>query len=331
MLILRHHSRRCVDHRRARSRGHASALELSRMDANTRLRHQSPAASAPLANDSTTGVRSDRRCPFTAATCSGGASAAGGGLSDELRARSATRRSLALWCLALTATVAACGQSAPRPSAPPQAPIESDLPIGLRLALLEGHLKVGRALVDAGEPTQALPHFGHPVRELYGGLRPMIAARRGEQFQGALETLEGLAVLEPGSARFDAAFDVALRKVQEGNLLVSDEIRRSDAYTLGLLAGIATVAAQEYRAALVAGRVGSLVEYHDAHGFMLQAQAIIGQSTSSNPDIHTAAETVAHMQGMVSTLAPPVSPAADTLFEAEAARLRALTALNENG
>lgn len=199
---------------------------------------------------------------------------------------------------------------------------------GLRLALLEGHLLVGRELIQANQIDHALPHFGHPVRELYGDLRPVIDQRHGEQFQTDLVQLEALAASQPHSQTFTTAFDAALAKAHAARDTIPEATRTSDAYVLHLMSDIATTASQEYRNALVAGKIGSLVEYHDARGFMTYAQQVIrAQAASTNPKIRQATEIVNDLHTMVAPLDPPDPPlGTDAQFEAKAAELRALVA-----
>lgn len=46
-----------------------------------------------------------------------------------------------------------------------QADAEADF-LG-KLGPLEGHLMIGRRLLDAGQARLAVPEFGHPIRKLY--------------------------------------------------------------------------------------------------------------------------------------------------------------------
>ena len=195
---------------------------------------------------------------------------------------------------------------------------------GLRLSLLIGHLRVGQELIEANQKDDALPHFGHPIRELYGDLRPVIAARGAAQFEAELVRLESIAALNGKGAEFNAAYAAAMTKVEAALATIPSDVQQSDSYRLRLAADLASVAAQEYRNALVAGRIGSLVEYEDARGFMMQA---VGAMTapSSNPKLAQAGRIVDEIEVMIGPLAPPNPPRATAeQFEAKAAELRAL-------
>lgn len=200
-----------------------------------------------------------------------------------------------------------------------------DADFGLRLALLEGHMMVGRELIEAGQTDNALPHFGHPVRELYGDLQPVIAARGGQQFNGELVRTESLAALNGNSAAFRQSFDAAMIKVAAARATIPPATWNSDAYALHLASDIATTASQEYRNALVGGRIGSLVEYHDARGFMFYAAAMLAAHHGSDPKLTDAARIAGELKAFVEPLNPPNPPrATDAQFEAKAAELRAL-------
>lgn len=213
---------------------------------------------------------------------------------------------------------------APHPESPDSTG-QVDADFGLRLALLEGHMKVGSELLRAGQKDNALPHFGHPVRELYGDLRPVIAARGAAQFEGDLVRAESLAALNGDSAEFRAAYDSAMTKVAAARATIPAGVWNSDAYALHLAADIATTASQEYRNALVGGRIGSLVEYHDARGFMFYAADMLAAHHGTDRKLTPAARLVGELKAFVEPLNPPNPPrASDAQFEAKAGELRAL-------
>ena len=215
-------------------------------------------------------------------------------------------------------------KESPNASAPAEGREDADF--GLRLALLEGHLMVGRELIEAGQTQNALPHFGHPVRELYGDLAPVIEARHGAQFRNDLVLLETTAGLQPNTETFRTRFAAAMAKTHAARGLIPEAVASSDAYTLQLVSDIATTASQEYRNALIAGKIGSLVEYHDARGFMAYTTALLkDHAASADPKMKDAIATVARLMAMVAPLDAPNPPlATDTQFEAEAAHLRDL-------
>ena len=231
---------------------------------------------------------------------------------------------------------ASCGPPAQAPEAPaghgasghdesPESAGDENASFGLRLALLEGHLMIARELLDNGQQENSIPHFGHPVRELYGDIRPVIQARGGEQIEGDLIRAESLAVLNGESPEFAAAYDAALLKTRAARALIPADVWNNDEYQLRLVADIASIAAQEYRNALVGGRIDSLIEYHDTRGFMFYAADLLASRQSSDPRIAQAARIVGELKALVEPLNPPNPPRADdATFTAKVAELRAL-------
>lgn len=240
----------------------------------------------------------------------------------------------ALFVLAAFAVLSACGQPAQQAPAAPSAEqtARENADFGLRLGLIEGHLMVARDLIRAGQTQNSLPHFGHPVRELYSDMLPVIAARGGEQFDHDLVALEGLAVQEGNSPTFNAAFDAVLTKVHAQWALIPHDTRTSEDYILNLTANTVTTAAQEYRNAIVAGRIDSLIEYHDTRGFLFYLTDLLANNPSDDPRHAQAAAIVATLRTAVEPLDPPNPPrmtAED--FEAQATALRTLVGASADG
>lgn len=233
-----------------------------------------------------------------------------------------------LRAFALAAFLAACGQQQPAPetlaAVDPGAEARTNADFGLRLGLIEGHLIAARALIDAGQAQNALPHFGHPVRELYSDMLPVIARRGGEQFDRDLIALEGLAAGGPSPA-LDTAFAATLAKVRAARDLIPAENWASDAYILQIAADTVSTCAQEYRNAIVAGRVNSLIEYHDTRGFLIYLTDLLAQHQGSDPRLAQAAAIVANLRTAVEPLNPPATPVmTPEQFEEQTAALRTL-------
>ena len=231
----------------------------------------------------------------------------------------------AILAFAVLGAISACQREASH-EAPPVDTARQDADFGVRLALLEGHLTVGRELLEAGQTENALPHFGHPVRELYSDMLPVIATRGGQQFDRDLVALEGLAT-QGRTPAFAPAYDAAMAKVRAARALIAADRLNSDAFTLQLIADVATAAAQEYRNAIVAGGVGSLVEYHDARGFVFYISDLLAAHRGDDARLMQVAALVAELKTYVEPLNPP-DPirATDAEFEAKAAAIRAVAA-----
>jgi hypothetical protein len=238
------------------------------------------------------------------------------------------KRTLAVMAFAAIAALSAC-QPQPAAEAPAEAPADTakeNADFGLRLALMEGHMIVGRELLEAGQSQNAIPHFGHPVRELYSDMLPVIAARGGEQFDRDLVALEGMAA-QGMSPAFATAYDAAMVKVHNARALIPADVQASDAYTLQLAADTVTTASQEYRNAIVAGKIGSLIEYHDARGFIFYISDLLAAHHGSDPRLAQVAALIAELKTGVAPLnAPDPILLTDAQFEEKAAAIRQIVA-----
>ena len=61
-------------------------------------------------------------------------------------------------------------------------PNPADVDFLFRLGMLEGHMIVGHDLLAAKRNALALPHFGHPVRELYEDVSDYIGSHHIKPF-----------------------------------------------------------------------------------------------------------------------------------------------------
>ena len=199
---------------------------------------------------------------------------------------------------------ASCSQPA---QAPAQTPDRTNADLAFRLGLLSGHLRIGRELIAAGQTRDALPHFGHPVRELYGDLRPVLAARNVPQFDRDLIALESLAASQPRSPEFSARFDQVTAEVAAARASIPAATLSSEAFVLGRAADLAVAAGQEYRNAFIAGRIGSAVEYHDAKGFVAFALAMVRSqdARASTERTRAALADLTRLQAPLAPLNPP--------------------------
>jgi hypothetical protein len=202
---------------------------------------------------------------------------------------------------------------------------EPDAKLFFQLALLEGHLRIGRELVEAGRYQQALPHFGHPVRELYGDIRPLLQRRNVPQFYRDLVRLEALAAGSPGSPEFRATFDKVMQETRAARASIPVEMQAKSAFRLRIAANVLRTAAQEYRNAVVAGKVENAVEYHDARGFVFYARDLIAADQGGAPYMQAALKVLDQVKAGVAPLDPPRTPIlTPEQFDAMAAELEAI-------
>jgi hypothetical protein len=177
--------------------------------------------------------------------------------------------------LAATACLQPALASAERVEAPVQlAAAEQDHTSFLfLLALLEGHLMVGHDLLKAGNGKLALPHFGHPVRELYDEIKGELKTRNVPAFDNALIDLEAQVAKAPSAPATDSAYAAVIATIHKARETVPADIRNSVPETVALCANVVHAAAGEYGEALERGKIANMPEYHDSHGFITYAVA----------------------------------------------------------
>jgi hypothetical protein len=145
--------------------------------------------------------------------------------------------------------------------------MEDNLDLFEKLGLMEGHLLIGKALLDAKMQDAALPHFGHPISELYDYLKPVFAERHYPEFEADLRALERHAKDEPNAPVTTASFDDVMTKIDGLRKTTPEGFRKSaDFVTLGI-ALLLDDAAGDLGESLDKGKIVNTIEYHDAMGF----------------------------------------------------------------
>ena len=182
-----------------------------------------------------------------------------------------------------------------------------------KLGLLEGHLMVGRELIEANQPRLALPHFGHPVRELYDDIQGELKRRGVTAFDGELIALEALAAGKPRDPATAAKLDGVLRILAAVRATVPSGLLDNERFMLGVLGEVAAIAAEDYSEALEGGRIEKPVEYHDSRGYLSYADKEL-RRLEGRPDLRGSPRLVAararldEMRAIVGTLIPPDRP-----------------------
>lgn len=141
-------------------------------------------------------------------------------------------------------------------------------------ALIRGHLLVGDELVKAGLWNEALPHFHHPVEELYAWMSPRLKGQGVRQFDGQLKALSQT-VQAKNAAAYANALKVARQRMDDAEagmrkFATPYLTMRVNAATAALLA-----AANEYKEAVEDGKIAKPVEYQDSRGFVLEAERML--------------------------------------------------------
>lgn len=191
---------------------------------------------------------------------------------------------------------------------------EEDTEFLFRLGMLQGHLMVGHDLLKAGKTKLALPHFGHPVRELYDDVKDYLNAKKAEPFDTALIDLEASATRDPDGAETEAKYQAVIGDIEKARDTVPAPIRQSVPTMIEVCADTIDAAAGEYGEAMNKGRIDDVVEYHDSRGFISYVQQEVAQLSAAHSGDADAGligrfKTVLAKAGdIVSPLIPPETP-----------------------
>lgn len=159
-----------------------------------------------------------------------------------------------------------------------------DVDFLFRLGMLEGHLMVGHDLIKAGRNKLALPHFGHPVCELYDDISGYLATKRVTPFDKQLIQLEAAVASAPGAPATEALYTATIKSVQAARLSAPAELRASVPGMIRICADTIDAAAGEFGEALNRGRIETLVEYHDSRGYLSYVQQEVNALAAASPD-----------------------------------------------
>jgi hypothetical protein len=204
--------------------------------------------------------------------------------------------------------------------------IEDNLDVFEKLGLLEGHLIVGMALMEAGMTRDALPHFGHPVSEIYEYLEPVLKARKVPGFKADLVALEARAKATPPDPKLAEAYAGVLRKVEALRATIPPSMMGSRVFVVRAIALMMKDAADDLGESIEKGRIANSVEYHDALGFARSPGALV-QATRPRLGARPApiAAEVERVMSAFPSLTPPQLPVRSMAdLEAASERVKAL-------
>lgn len=182
-----------------------------------------------------------------------------------------------------------------------------------KLGLLQGHLVIGQELIDAKQPRLALPHFGHPVRELYDDIAEELKRRGVTGFDGELISLEALAAGKPDDPAFAAQFQKVIGIVGALRATVPSGLLDNEPFMLGVLTEVVTLASEEYSQSIESGRIEKLIEYHDSRGYLAYADTELTRlegrpALKGSSNLALARAKLTEMRAIVGPLLPPEQP-----------------------
>jgi hypothetical protein len=164
------------------------------------------------------------------------------------------------------------GEGGERGAAQNASPDEAFL---LRMLLIKGHLRVGRELIQQNRWNDALPHYLHPVEEIYKELAPGLAERKIAPFDKDLEALAALVKAKNRPTEVAKAQTALQAKLDAAAGSITAETRQRPAFTLAVAEKLLDTAADEYKEALEGGRIANPVEYQDSRGFVWTAEELV--------------------------------------------------------
>jgi hypothetical protein len=144
------------------------------------------------------------------------------------------------------------------------------------LSFMEGHLRAGLALYEAGDLAAAKTHMGHPIEEKYDAVAEPLEEMGKDALRARIVAIAEAAESEAPLEQVRAAFDSAREMIEEVRATISpaDQV-------LGL-AALIRVAGEEYAVAVAGGTVSNLHEYQDSWGFLRVVETEARQMAESS-------------------------------------------------
>jgi hypothetical protein len=196
------------------------------------------------------------------------------------------------------------------------AKLPPDLSFALKIAQMRGHLLVGDQLVKEGEWAAALPHFLHPVEELYGGIRKQLREFKTPPFEAALKNLSNVVKRKKGGEDYDKALKTVNDALAAADAGLKEKEKNWPGFTMETALELLKSSTNEYEEAIVKGRIAKPVEYQDARGFVLQAETMI-ESVAGDLEKKDAEalkhvrDALAELKKTFPTAMPPKTPVKD--------------------
>lgn len=192
----------------------------------------------------------------------------------------------------------------------------ADVDFLFRLAMMEGHLLIGHELLQAHQVSLAVPHFGHPVTELYSDISDYLEQKKFSRFDKDLIALEAAVTAAPDAPATEAKYQSVMAELHKARELAPAALRASLPDMIKICADTVDAAAGEYGEGLEQGKIASPVEYHDSRGYLAYVANEVKQLRAAHPDDASQAvldrfsAVLAKAQEIVGDLLPPQTPRA---------------------
>lgn len=153
------------------------------------------------------------------------------------------------------------------------------------LGFMQGHLRAGLVLYEAGDMDAARTHMGHPIKEKYDAVAAPLAERGLDRLKAEITTLADAAEAGAPMAEISQLYDRVAATI--------DEARAGApvAHRIAGLIALTRVAGDEYTVATEGGKLANLHEYQDSWGFLqVVRDRLSGMTGDSDADVAKAAK-----------------------------------------
>jgi flagellin-specific chaperone FliS len=145
----------------------------------------------------------------------------------------------------------------------------------LKIAQMRGQLLVADELVEQRQWSAALPHIQHAQDALYPQLRRQLKQYDAASFDRELRVLTRLAKAKKGRDEYAKAYAAIQNALNSAENSLAAKDSDWPASVMETAVDLALSAADEYKQAVANGGIKNLTAYHDARGFILQADRMI--------------------------------------------------------
>ncbi|HBE18285.1 MAG TPA: DNA uptake protein [Cyanobacteria bacterium UBA11149] len=188
-----------------------------------------------------------------------------------------------------------------------------DVDYATKLGLMKGHLLVAKELLDGGKPSEAEPHIGHPIEEIYLDVEEQLQERKVPEFKTRLIELQELVKSQPKDPKIATKFQGAMEAIDGAIAKLPETQLKSSGFVMKVINGLLDAANSEYGAAISNGKITAAIEYQDSRGFVIYADSLystIPKSTAKeNTEVQSAiADSMSKLKKAWPSVQPPATP-----------------------